>query len=366
MKTSYMNRHITNAIKGIALILMFVHHFFTFPDWYVEGIEYPELAAFARYFCSPTKICVCIFAFLTGYFYFFSKQKTYRYSLRKITDVLVTYWIVYIPLLILAVVLGCYQFSPSDFLLELFALKRPVMTFCWYVYFYYIAMLLMPLIAKLSTDSLSGDIFLLIVLPVMLFGAVRSAIEVELGWMPDVVIEIINSMQQTFPIMVFGFLFGKYTLFETVLDKIGDRFRGKRPPVILWLLMAMCAFLAKAVWHQFTLGSIHAAGIWSDVTFSVDILYAPLFLYGTSNLLSLLKKDGWVMKILGCIGKQSLFMWFLHCVFFNICEQYTQPILYLPQNPILVLIFGLILCYLAAIGLDPLRKWVLEKKNRYF
>lgn len=68
MKTSYLDRPISDAIKGIALIFMFIHHFFTFPEWYVSGISYPELSLFARLFCWPLKICVSVFAFLTGYF----------------------------------------------------------------------------------------------------------------------------------------------------------------------------------------------------------------------------------------------------------------------------------------------------------
>ena len=66
----------TNILKGIAVIFMFVHHMFTFPRWYIDSISYPELKDFASFFCSPFKLCVGMFAFLTGYSYFFTKDVT--------------------------------------------------------------------------------------------------------------------------------------------------------------------------------------------------------------------------------------------------------------------------------------------------
>ena len=64
-----LSKRDSDIIKGMAIVLMFVHHFFCFPTWYVDGISYPKLTGFAEFFRFPTKICVSIFAFLTGYAY---------------------------------------------------------------------------------------------------------------------------------------------------------------------------------------------------------------------------------------------------------------------------------------------------------
>ena len=53
----YFDRNMTDLLKGVALIFMFVHHLFTFPSWYIDSISYPELEAFAHIFCMPFKIC---------------------------------------------------------------------------------------------------------------------------------------------------------------------------------------------------------------------------------------------------------------------------------------------------------------------
>lgn len=129
MKNSYFSRETTGALKGIALILMFVHHFFTFPGWITCGVEYPWIQEFTNQFCAPTDICVCLFAFLTGYLFFFSPG-TLRYGLRKITDFLLSYWLVAVPMIAAAALLGCFTLSRNGVLAELLGVRNQVMSFC--------------------------------------------------------------------------------------------------------------------------------------------------------------------------------------------------------------------------------------------
>ena len=43
------------------------------------------------------------------------------------------------------------------------------------------------------------------------------------------------------------------------------------------------------------------------------------------------------------IGKYSMYMWYLHCIFFNNAQDFFKPILYAPRFPVLVLLWGLVL-----------------------
>lgn len=72
-KAPFFDRSTTSVIKGIAVIMMFIHHFFTFPAWWVGGVHYPLLEKLAPYFSMPLKLCVPVFCFITGYFYCFKK-----------------------------------------------------------------------------------------------------------------------------------------------------------------------------------------------------------------------------------------------------------------------------------------------------
>ena len=55
IQRNYIEKEATNYIKGIAIVLMFFHHFFTFPEWYIEGVSYPYLAECAKFFVNQLK-----------------------------------------------------------------------------------------------------------------------------------------------------------------------------------------------------------------------------------------------------------------------------------------------------------------------
>lgn len=82
----FFKKEYTDLIKGIAIIMMFLHHFFTFPAWHSAVITYPVFDRYAEMLNEPMKMCVPIFAFLTGYFYWFTKKKNLKYSVRTYSN----------------------------------------------------------------------------------------------------------------------------------------------------------------------------------------------------------------------------------------------------------------------------------------
>lgn len=362
MKTPYLDRRTTAAIKGIALILMFVHHFFTFPEYYISGISYPTLEPLVRFLQTPTRLCVGIFAFLTGYFYHFSREQSLRYSLRKIRDFLISYWIVYAILLLLALALGCWKFSAGSFVRGLVGLDNTLMIFCWYVYFYILAMLILPVLIKLSTDKLTGDGVVLLALPVLAVTGIMEIVRVELGMESGAMVKILAAVREWLPVVISGYLCAKYALFEGYFDGMLQHVRIGWTRTILCLILCSAAFFGRLMCPRLSLGSIQIAGSWIDLVFSMDILYAPLFVYGLSTVLRSVDVSV-IRRPLEAVGRRSMLMWFLHCVFFNCSKEYTQPVLYFLKNPLLVLLFGLAICYLTAVLIDlPLKKLLKRKK----
>lgn len=358
MKLSYMDRNTTAAIKGIALICMFVHHFFTFPGFLIDGIVYPGLQAFADDFCEPMKICVPVFAFLTGYFYAFCKTRTFRYSLRKITDLYVSYWFVYLVILIFAVVTGSWQFSAYSVVFELTGVRTTLMVFCWYVVFYSYSMLMLPLLTKADDHSPWEDVLLLLVLPVTLC-CVLAQMELE-GFLYDMVINIRN----WFPGIASGYLCAKYFVFEKFFDKMVNRWPHAAGKVLIWTIMVLSGLAGRYWWQFLYAGSLEIRSGLYPIKFTADILYAPLFVYGAANLLQYIKNTV-LGRILQQIGKYSLHMWFFHCIFFNACRNVTQPILYAPRLPVLVVLWGLLLCYVPSVLIDKLIRPANKLKNRF-
>jgi len=71
----YFDKETTLIIKGIALLMMFMHHFFTFPKWWPNDTSVLFFNNYYGLFKDPLKLCVGLFCFITGYFYYFNKGK---------------------------------------------------------------------------------------------------------------------------------------------------------------------------------------------------------------------------------------------------------------------------------------------------
>ena len=153
-------------IKGIGILLMLLHHFFTFPDWYIKdyGFDLSNLSLMMR---EPTKICVAMFAFVTGWALCI-RPLTMGEVIKKIEKFLIAYWIVYIPLLIASIIVG-YRTSLKNIVLEAFGLHVPIMIFCWYIYFYIISMILICLTRKELDKSIIHAFMVGILCPMLCF-----------------------------------------------------------------------------------------------------------------------------------------------------------------------------------------------------
>lgn len=244
----YFDRNMTNTIKGIALIMMFIHHMFTFPDAYVEGISYPVLEPYARWLCNPFNMCVSIFAFLTGYCYFFVRQKTYRYAFRKITDFLLAYWFVYFMLLVIALFLGEYRdITVKSIAMELFALNRVVMVFCWYVPFYIASMLILTLAAKCSVNSVAKELVFMLVLPVLCTVILAKFVG------NSVIAGNLENVSEWFPCIGMGYICASHSLFESVFDKILNFIKWEKIRLITCVCFAMGVFLLRHYLPKITL-----------------------------------------------------------------------------------------------------------------
>lgn len=343
MSKADFDRTTTAAIKGIALILMFIHHFFSYPEWYVEGVAYPQLTAWIRFFRYSLKICVPVFAFLTGYFYVYARRKTLLYSLGKISDLLISYWVVFFPVLCFALLTGYRGLTVFGFLMGVIGRNIPLMTFCWYVSFYCMAMLLLPLLADRKRNAPLRETIIMVCLPI----AVCAALETVIG--SHTLRTMLEEIRLWFPCVASGYLCSKYNAF----GKADQYLNGKKAWVCV-LAYGGCIGIALAGRY---LCDVLPVGV------TLDLLYAPVFVYGLSRLL-LRARRGCAMNVLQSIGQRSLMMWFIHCIFFNVSNEITQRILYAPVHPVLVVLFGLALCYAAACLLSPAANGLIHVKNR--
>lgn len=349
----YFDRTMTLYIKGIALLCMLVHHFFTFPDRYIPGIEYPYLDLFARIFQAPMRICVSSFAFLTGYFYFFNKKKTLAYSLKKDYQLLISYWTAFLVLLGLAL-LGGFRFQPKDILLEMLTFKKDLMVDSWYVQFYLIAMLILPVLVRFMPKKGIGSYLVGLVIPVIIFTLIKE-------FAPEGIARIAKEQQQWFTSIMSGYLVAQNDLFAGSFDPARDRLKKPWQKILLALVLMGSAMLMR---RFFTFGIFGVVLLSRSITFQIymDVFYAPMFIYGALTFLQQVHLPKILQKILAAIGKLSLPMWFAHGLFFSVAKEVFQPIAFLPREPLAVLVWATFLTYILAWCMDKIAGFILKKR----
>ena len=359
----FFSKYETSFVKGIALIMMFFHHFFTFPERWIEGINYLIMSVLSPYLCQPSKLCVPVFSFLTGYFYFFSKYKTLKYSIRKITDLLVNYWLAYVVLALIAVFTVQHSYNLIDVLKEMFAVYTPTMRFCWYVCYYYLLMLFLPVYAKMHSEGgIVSDLAVIILIP--------FAINTVSSYVSNEIIGQILTDISWLPTALIGYVFAAYNMFGC-LDKLLLRTIDRNWIVTTLLITGLIVpFIGRVLEPQ-----IGISFAWPSKTLDInlDILYAPIFVYSLVKLRDMIRnkiaKSNSIFivdRAIRSIGTYSMFMWFFHCIYFNMCANLFQPVLYFPKIPILVLIWGLAISWPVAFILDVFAKKLLGLKNKAF
>ena len=346
---NYINRDKTEIIKGIAIIFMLIHHFFTYPAWFVHDYEYlsGNMADILR---EPFKICVCIFAFLTGYFYACTKKQNYRYSLRKITDLWVNYFVVFLILYIVAVILKCFPLSLKSFVLESLSVENQIINLAWYVKLYMVAMLILPIYVIIAQKHI-----LLAFLSGLLLPAFALRTYNALNLFPTSYFTQYVHACAYFFIFATGFIFAYYQLFTKWFDRIfKNNIHNKFLILFINLSLMSIAFFGRYIMP--TLNYL--------TRFSMDFVYAPFFVYGITNIIELIPHYQKILKPLSILGKYSLIIWFLHSIFYNVSKPYTQQILYISTNPIIVFLWGTILCLGAAVLIDIPIKMLVSLKNK--
>lgn len=310
-----MNKKTTQMIKGIAILIMVMHHF-------CATTLFPDLSAGFVKFGAACKICVAIYAVLSGYGYFFAKEKTVRYGLKKIWGLLQIYWLSLFTLFVPAAMLGGWKVTPQQLIVQLFGLLPNLNWFAWYVFFYVFCMLVMPLLCKYRVFRFRP----MVNLGVML--VVPYVFEVVLRFMPNyetsTIVHDLFSCFLYFPCFLVG-----YWMAENKVVERARQVKWFRNPIICVVGMLLI-FPMRQVFSS-------VAG------FLLDVFYAPLLICLSANLF---ESVDWrpVSLILNTLGKFSTGMWFFHAVFFStyVCEWF-QPVLKLVSWPPIMYVWLVIL-----------------------
>lgn len=314
-----MEKKTTQMIKGMAILIMITHHFIVMPF-----IELPYLVTLFGYAC---KICVAIYAVLSGYGYFFAKEKTVKYGMKKIGGLLQIYWISLFTLFIPAAISGGWKLTPWSLIVQLFGLLPNLNWFAWYVFFYIFCMLVMPVLYRYKIFRFKPLINLVIM--VIVPYVIAIALHIMPNYGKNTIINDLFSCFLYFPC----FLVGYWMAENQVIKRIGQIKVLKNP--LFGFTGIVGIFVSRIVSN-------------SIVSLPLDVIYAPVLICMICSLEKILNLK-YVSIMLGTLGKYSTGMWFFHAVFFStyICDIF-QPILLIVKNPILMYVWLILLSLVGA------------------
>ena len=295
-------------IKGITILLMLFHHFFTFPQWIVdETLDYSCFSVLS----SPSKLCVCIFAFINGWTFAF-RYVSWKDASYKIKRLLINYWCIAIPAILVVCIICKQKMTLVLILKELFGFSNAIMIFAWYIPFYCISILVMTAIQRIIERNILSGIAVGVIIPILTFSFLKKlATTAEIQTM-------FNNLKHWFPCVSVGFMSNKYNWLGK-LEYMTEKVNG----IILSAIIVIGCFA----------GRYYISGL--DFVYCVLLVFAIMSLQIRGNSLR--------GKVLQLCGKNSSNMWFLHCLFFGeFTRTFFQPFAYFARIPILVYLFAVI------------------------
>lgn len=335
---TYTKDH-AKLLSGVGILLMIFHHFFGVPHFFKEGIfylsifdgtAYPQSINFESLFAGFCKICVSIYAFNTGYA-MWGNQKSFTYSKipLRLLKFLLAYWMISVLFLIYGAAIGDVLPTPTMFLYNMFGFKGHYFDYVsnrhsWYVYFYSMILLLSPMIILLfkQTKRLIVDIIISLVIILLL---IKLYPAIPPGPNTYIIRTLVRGLMWYLSSVLVGVLVCKYDIFNVIHQKLG------RQPWFVYVL----ALLAIVAFRMLVLLPM-------PYVLNVDALLVIVLIYSVVCLLETVKSQR-AEKILLFFGTYSLNIWFIHAIFHTGQVDFLQRVLYLPQYPIFIYFWGILL-----------------------
>ena len=331
----YLSIDDSTVMKAIAILLMLLHHLWTFPER-IAGGALESLISFSNLPLTVHlgvfgKICVSMFFFLGGYG-LYRRYFGKRYNIvERLKKLYFAYWKVFLIFVPIGFIffsnqdaycqdVGVYtafsEFSIKEFVLNFFGFVSTYNREWWFLLSYAIALILFPLIRKI-VDYLSIylNLFIVIIISVLLTNVFQS---------------------EPYAICFgMGVIVAKHRLLDSVCDLAkSKKILNPVTDILVWLFVIILRL--KVIGEQ------------------LDIFFVPILTIVSINFvnkLSILKKS------LSALGKRSTNMWLIHtffCYYFGI----TAKIVAAPRYAILALIVLFAMSYAASILVEKFWKKV--------
>lgn len=329
------SREKTQILKGIALLLMLVHHTSNPLFWAEEGTS---LYTYFDIQGHSTKMCVWIFAFLVGYGYFCSKNKTIKYSLKRILLLVIPFWTMLFCLFVPAsyiqgdlmnTLANNHSTSPAwlELIWNMFGFSESLNWYSWFVGFYCLSIIMMSFLHKFFDNYSRCGWFIASIGYYILAIGLHSIS----NWETNPPVHMMFTTCTLVPLIIVGY---QCALWNS-RGKIPTWFEGKKR-IPFALLSIVAVMLINAI--KFDLHGL-----------CIQALYTPFFIFAIVGIFNCINIQ-WLTKGLTKVGDLSLYMWFFHAIFFtSSVNLYTKNLVFEPiHNYFYTLIMTFILTYVGS------------------
>lgn len=357
------------AIKGVAIMLMLVHHLFAFPTRLLPGVSFESFITLSNgtpavvYFAVFSKICVAMFTLLAGYGIYrsFAKQlqmdrsgdhtQTYiAFFARRLKKLYFKVW----PVFLVFVPLGLAIKSPyiakdaAAWIKNALLIDTTFNAEWWFLTTYVILVLLSPMMMSFFSrkrSSLYSDALIIVIVEIFIERVLLNYVvltDAMVFLRSSLVWAKLSTTLILLPIFFAGAWLAKYDIYERILNS----FRGKDVKrVVLGVVITALVVLLRGGWVQMN--------SWGFDQF--DIFYSVFITLGILMVICRLRP---LKKILAFIGNQSTGMWLTHSFF---CFYYFQKFAYAPKYAVLIFLLVFAMSLASAWVVDFCANFITKK-----
>ena len=346
-------------IKGVAIILMLMHHLWMFPDTKPDTLNHLITifnTPLPTYLASFGKICVSLFLFLGGYGTYITAKKKKDWNIFvSIKKLYIKYWKVFFIFIPIAFIFFRHQipfckdpkyynafsnFSFKVFFKNLLGLSSEYNGTWWFLKSYIIAIISFPLLKRITEKyNTTLNIFLIIIYSIALNNILPAIGNIEIfGTLKN------NYLYSTFitqtPFVAcfwLGIVFAKDNLLFKLYDALNQTFSINFLTDIIGLCIIV--FMRNSVFNK-----------------DFDLLLCPFFCIFS---LDLIKKTKLSTNIFTVLGVHSTNIWLTH-VFFCSYFYFFANIVFKVKWAIPSLILLIILSYVSSLLIEKF--WDLFNK----
>lgn len=342
---------VSQIVKGIAIIIMVFHHLFGNLEWIVEGNNFFSLSigtqSLEYFFAVPGKICISIYAFLSGYGLYASyqhKKQSIGTVVKRVFSVLTNWWLI-VLLCFLPLAFICGQQIDGRMVLEnLLLTGNTWCPFADYLLFYVTVLITYPAVYWMLNKVNKPFLFFL--------GTPFAGIVIRK------VIDMAVPQGILYQILYFYFLYIAYIIagscvcqskiFLKVHDWLSDKKWNR-----MWIKVILIFTVIPIRWllkNKLIFDSFLATIV---VFLLVEIIQG--------------KKQSLIFKGAHFLGKHSTNIWFLHAIFFFSFAEYTQWIVYVPRIPLVIMGWCIVCCLPVSCVINLLHEklwYILEKRSK--